>query len=177
VKLGRESDDRYVKSVALSSLGVTLFRQGSLREANLYYQESLELNLEIGDKVGLSLIHCYLGLLALAQDQSNAARGSFVEGLTIAHQSAITSYLAYNLIGMASLYNREGRLSDCLVLLAAATRIAESISLKIEPELQEPYDKAITEARKKLSEEVFQSAWEAGEKMDIERAVKFAKEK
>ena len=177
VKLGRESDDRYVKSVALSSLGVTLFRQGKLREANLYYQESLELNLEIGDKVGLSLIHCYLGLLALAQDQSNAARGSFVEGLTIAHQSAITSYLAYNLIGMASLYNREGRLSDCLVLLAAATRIAESISLKIEPELQEPYDKAITEARKKLSEEVFQSAWEAGEKMDIERAVKFAKEK
>jgi adenylate cyclase len=177
LKLGRETDDKYVKSIALTSLGITLFQQGHLMEANSCYQESLELNLEIGDKVGLSLIHCYLGLLALAQDQPNAARGSFLAGLTIAHQSAITSYLAYNLIGMASLFSMQGRLSDCVVLLAAATGIAKSLSLKIEPELQEPYDEVLSAARGKLSEKDFRSAWDMGEKMDTGEVVKFAIEK
>jgi predicted ATPase/class 3 adenylate cyclase len=174
LQLGRESDDKYVKSLAFTSLGITLFRQGQLREANSCYQESLELNLEIGDKVGLSLIHCYLGLLALAQHQPDAARGSFIDGLTIAHQSAITSYITYNLIGMASLFSMETKLTHGVVLLAATTRIAESIGFKIEPELQEPFDQVLAEARRTLSEEDFQSAWNVGEKMDIEHAIKFA---
>jgi len=57
---------------------------------------------------------------------------------------------------------------------AAANAIAKSIGLKTEPEIQEPYDEALAEVRKKLSEEDFQSAWLTGEAMDMERAVKFA---
>ena len=177
LKLGRESDDKYVKSIALTSLGITLFRQGKFRESDSHYQESLSLNSEIGDKVGLSLIHCYLGLLALAQNQPNEARAEFVEGLTIAHQSAINTYIVYNLIGLADLFNREGQRSHSATLLAAANGIAGSIGLKIEPEIQEPYDKVLAEVRKTLAEEDFQSAWGVGEKMDIEHAVKFATEK
>lgn len=176
LKLGHESDDRYVRSVALSSLGITLFRQGKFKESNLYYQESLGLNRAMGDKSGLTLIHCYLGLLALAQNQPEAAREAFIEGLTIAHPSDLKSYVIYNLIGMASLFVLENKPSAAVTLLAAANTISQSIGFKIEPELQEPYDKALAEAQQKLSEGDFQSAWGEGEKMDIEQAVKFATE-
>ncbi|HEX5809286.1 MAG TPA: tetratricopeptide repeat protein, partial [Anaerolineales bacterium] len=177
LKLGRESDDKYVRAVALSSLGITMFRQGKLLEANLCYQESMVLNKEMGDKYGLSLLHCYLGLLALAQGQSQTARESFSEGLTIAYQGDIRLYTVYNLIGMASLFGAEARFTDSIILLSSATAIAESIGLKVEPELQEPYDKTLADSRRKLSEQDIQSAWEAGKTMDIAQAVQFALEK
>jgi adenylate cyclase len=176
LKLGRESDDRYVKSIALTSLGITLFREGKLVEANLCYQESMGLNREMDDKYGLSLVHCYLGLLALAQNQPEAARTSFVEGLMIAHQNNIMIYAIYNLIGMASLFNVEDKPASSATLLAATTKIIKSIGLKIEPELQEPYDVVLAEGQKKLPETDFRSAWEAGNKMNMEQTVQFALE-
>ena len=99
-----------------------------------------------------------------------------MEGLTIAHQAEMKLYTVYNLIGMASFLSREGRHPKSAALLAAAAGIAESIGLKIEPELQEPYDGALAEVRQKLSEGDFGSAWEAGKNMDIERTVQFALE-
>jgi tetratricopeptide (TPR) repeat protein len=176
LKLGRESDDKYVRSIALTSLGITLFRQGKLTEANLCYQESLVLNREMGDKFGLALIHCYLGLLALSHDQTNAARDSFVDGLTIAYAGDMKLYIVYNLIGMASLFNVQARPVHCVTLLAAASGIAESIGLKIEPELQEPYDEVLAAVRGKLPEDDFRSAWETGKKLDVEHTVQFALE-
>ena len=176
LKLGRESDDRYARAIALTSLGITVFRQGKLGEANSYYQESLALNREMGDKVGLSLIHCYMGLLALAQEQTDGARRYFLEGLTLAHQSDIKSYVIYNLIGVAKTLLLEGKPSSCVTLLAAATSIAQSLGFKIEPELQEPYDQAIAEARQKLSQQAFESAWQVGDSMNAERAVNLATE-
>ena len=174
--VGRESGDKYVRSLALTSLGITLFRQGKLIEAGLYYQESLGLNREINDKVGLSLLHCYLGLLALAQNQTGSARQSLVEGLTISYQSDFKPYVVYNLIGMAGLFGIEGKPSQSVSLLAAAVTLADSLGLKIEPELQEPFDQALAESRQKLSEQEYQLAWEAGKTMEIEQAFKFALE-
>ena len=172
--LGRESNDKYTRSVALSSLGITVFRQGHLKQAELYYQESLVLNREMVDKVGLSLLHCYFGLLALAQDQISSARRSFVEGLTIAHQSEIKIYVIYNLIGMSSVFLAEGNPVYAVNLLAASSATAGSTGLKIEPELQDPYDKALVQAREKLSEVDFQTAWEAGQRLAVDDAVRLA---
>jgi predicted ATPase/class 3 adenylate cyclase len=174
--LGRESDDKYTKSLALASLGITAFRQGRFPEAVLCYEEGLRLNRELDDKLGLSLTLCYLGLLALAQDQLKAARESFMEGLTVAHQSDIKPYVVYNLIGMAGVVLAEGCPSRGAILLAAAKTIAESIGFKIEPELQEPYDKTFSTIRESLSESEFQDKWDEGKNMDVKRAVQVASE-
>jgi hypothetical protein len=131
----------------------------------------------MGDKVGLSLLSCYLGLLALAQGQPTAARSYFRDGLTIAYESDIKTYSIYNLIGMAALFMMENKHAESVTLLAASSSIAESLGLKIEPELQEPYDVALAKARQTCSEDDFQSAWETGAKMDMEHAVQFALEK
>ena len=128
----------------------------------------------MGDRVGLSLIHCYLGLLALAQGQLDVARRSFLEGLTIAHQSDIKSYTIYNLIGMGNVFSREGKPSKALTLFSAITALASSIGFKIEPELQEPFDQALAEAKQKVFGQEAEAAWKSGETMDIEQAVKFA---
>jgi hypothetical protein len=130
----------------------------------------------MGDKFGLSLIHCYLGLLALAQDRPGAARDSFVAGLTIAYQGDMKLYTVYNLIGMAGFFRAQAKPAKSAALLAAAAGIAESIGLKIEPELQEPYDQALAAIRKELSQGDFQSAWGAGKNMDLERTVQYASE-
>ena len=177
LRLGHESDDKYITEIALASLGITAFRQGNWIDANLYYQESLRLSREMGDKSGLSLIHCYLGLLALAQDRPKAARESFREGLTTAHQGDLKLYTVYNLIGIAGLLNMEGKGTDSTILLAATTGIAEAVGLKIEPELQEPYDRVLADLRSSLSEGDFESAWQAGKKMDMEQTVRLALER
>jgi hypothetical protein len=130
----------------------------------------------MGDKVGLSLIHCYLGLLALSQNRFQASRAYFVEGLTILPQTENKVYTVYNLIGMAGVLIAEGKPVDCVSLLAGATAIAESIGLKIEPEIQEPYEKAFMEAIQTLSKPEYQAAWEAGKRMDLEQTVQFALE-
>lgn len=174
LRLGQETDDIYIRTVALISLGITLFRQGRLVEAGLYYQESLALSREMGDKYNLALLHCYLGLLALAQGQPEAARTSFVEGLTVANQNDIIMYAIYNLIGMANLFHNQGKSSKAVVLLAVADKVAKSIGFKVEPELQEPYDRVLAEVTQKLSEQDFRAAWETGQNMDMDQAVEFA---
>jgi hypothetical protein len=77
---------------------------------------------------------------------------------------------------MANLFHLEGRPADAVTLLVAIALFTNSIGLKIDPELQEPYDKTLAETRKKLPEHDFQSVWETDEKMYIEQAVKFAME-
>jgi predicted ATPase/class 3 adenylate cyclase len=175
LKLGRESDDKYVNSIALASLGITLFRQGKLAAADEHYQESLKLNREMGNAVGLSLLHCYQGLLALAQQQSAAARASFMEGLRLAHQADVKLLTVYNLIGLASFLSVEGKHIEAVTLLASATGIVTSIGLKIEPELQEPYDQVLALSQSRLSEQEFQSAWETGRSIEVERALEFTR--
>jgi hypothetical protein len=157
-------------------MGITLFRQGKLVEASLCYQECLSIGREMGDKFSQSLLHCYVGLLALVQNQPEAARSSFVEGLSLAYQNDVKIYAVYNLIGMAGLFQHQGEFREAVILLAASDQIAKSVGLKIEPELQEPYDKVLAETRQRLKDSEFQSAWEIGEKMDLEQAVKFALE-
>lgn len=174
LKMGRESEDKYIKAIALTSLGITLFRQRKLSEASVCYQESLGLNTEMGDRVGLSLVHCYLGLLALAQGRRSTARREFVEGLELAHQSNYRLYVVYNLIGIASYWNEEGQCSRAVKWLGAVTALTSAMGFKIEPELQEPFDKVLAETQAKLSPEEFQSAWQTGEQMDFEGAVQFA---
>jgi uncharacterized protein YwgA len=85
-------------------------------------------------------------------------------------------YAIYNLIGMANVLISQRKSFETAVLLAASNGIAISLGVKIEPELQEPYDKALAESREKLSEHGFQSAWEAGKNMSIDQAVQFALE-
>ena len=145
-------------------------------EADLCYQESLPLGREMGDKFSLALLHCYLGLLALTQGQQDQARAAFTEGLTISYQNDVKIYGIYNLIGMASLFHDQRKFLKAVVLLAASDRIAGSIGIKIEPELQEPYDRVIAGASQQLSEQDLRTAREIGERMDLEQAVKFALE-
>ena len=174
--LAREAGDRYTLSLALSSLGITVFQQGKFTEADTFYRESLKVNEELGDKVGLSLVHCYRGLLALAQSQVRTARKSFHAGLSIAQQSDIKLYLAYNLIGIACAFSAEDHYSLAVKLLSAVSTFGQEVGFKIEPELQGPYDSALSSAKEKLSESDFQAAWEAGQKMGVEQAVQFAME-
>jgi tetratricopeptide (TPR) repeat protein len=155
-------------------MGITLFRQGKLTEANLCYQESLALNTEMGDRVGLSLVHCYLGLLALAQGRRQAAHQEFQEGLRFALQSNYRLYAVYNLIGLASYWNDEAQVSRAVTLLGAVAAITSAMGFKIESELQEPFDKVLADTRAKLSTDEFHLAWGTGEQMDFEGTVQFA---
>ena len=173
--LGRELADRYTTSIALSSLGITAFQEGNLKEADDYYQESMALSRALGHKVNLSLIHCYLGLLALARNQINSAREFFQEGLTIAFESNMRAYVVYNLIGYACVDLAENTPTRAATLLGAAAANAAAIGLRIEPELQRPYDLALQTAKEGMSEADFHAQWEMGRKMLLEDAVKLAR--
>jgi len=142
----------------------------------VYYQDSLKVNQELGDKVGLSLVHCYLGLLALAQNHPGAAHKAFQAGLDIAYPSDIKLYTAYNLIGEACALLAEDCPAQAVQLLSAATAYGQEVGFKIEPELQRPYDNALSSSKEKLSAKAFQEAWDIGQKMDVKSAIQLALE-
>ncbi len=171
--LGRELDDQYTMSIALASLGITAFQEGSLEEADACYQEGMALSRAINHKVTMALLSCYQGLLAITRGQISAARISFQEGLTVAHESDIKIYIVYNLVGYGGVYLAEGKPAHAVQLLSAASSIAGSIGLKMEPEIERPYTSALASAKDKLLEAEFISAQETGAKMGIEQAVQF----
>ena len=170
----RAANDKYAMSISLSALGITAFQLGHYAEANDYYQQSLILGRALDYRVGLSLLHCYLGLLALAQGQIEAARAAFTEGLTTSHQSDIKSYAVYNLIGFAMIALKQEDVPGSVRLLAAASALAGSIGLKIEPELEKPYTLSLQQARAALSEAEFDDLWQTGLKISLDAAVRLA---
>ena len=174
--MGREIDDRYIKSISLTSLGITVFQEGQYDEAESYYREAMTHSQALNHRVTLSLLHCYAGLLALARNQTQAARESFQIGLAIAHESEIKSYLVYNLVGLACVYLAENKLPLSAKLLSAASAIAASINFKMELEIAQPYEKALATLREKMSETDFIAAQKAGAKMTSTEAVQCVQE-
>jgi adenylate cyclase len=173
--LGRELADRYTMSIAVTSLGITAFQEGNYEEAHTCYQEGMALSHALGHQVSLSLLHCYLGLLALARKQISSARESFQEGLAIASESNMKAYVVYNLIGYACIDLAENTLARAATLLGAAAANAEAIGLKIEPELQRPYEQALLTTKEGMSEAEFQVHWGVGRNMSLKDAVKLAR--
>ncbi len=168
---GRTADDKYAMAISYAALGITCFRQGLFDEAQDHYQHSLVLASGLNYKVGLALLHCYLGLLALARRQVAVAQACFSEGLQVAYQAEIKSYAIYNLIGFAMLALQAGDPARGLRLLAAANALAVAIGLKIEPELQIPYEQVLQAARQALPESEFENLWQAGASSSLDEAV------
>jgi adenylate cyclase len=171
--LGRESDDRYIKTISLASLGITAFQQGRYEDADAYYEEGMINSRFLSHAVLTSLIHCYQGLLALVRGQIQGARKSFHAGLKLAHESDIKAYIIYNLIGCACVHLAENKTETAVKLLSTTSAIADSIGFKMEPELNQPYEDALSKAKEKMTEDEFSSAWNEGQKTTQEQAIEF----
>jgi hypothetical protein len=68
-----------------------------------------------------------------------------------------------------------GDFPHAVQLLAAAQAGAQALGLKIEPELQKPYDEAVRAATARLPEAEFRTHWEAGRALSLEDAVQAAR--
>ncbi len=172
--LGRETDDRYIKTISLASLGITAFQQGKFGEADVFYEEAMTNSRALNHATMTSLLHCYQGLLALARGQVSSARKSFHAGLILAHESDIKAYFVYNLIGYACVYLAENEPLLAVKLLSVSSAIADTIGFKMETELKQPYDNALSSAKEKLLDDEFSAAWEAGHKLTQDQAVELA---
>ena len=169
--LGRETDDRYIKTISLASLGITAFQQGKYEEAGVYYEEGMINARVLKHAVMTSLLHCYQGLLALVRGQIPQAREAFHAGLKLTHEGDIKAYIIYNLIGCACVHLAENETPTAVKLLSASSALADSIGFKMETELKQPYDNALSSAKGKMTEDEFSSAWEEGKKMTPDQAV------
>ena len=169
--LGRETDDRYIKTISLASLGITAFQQGKYEDADAYYKEGMINSRALNHAVMTSLMHCYQGLLALQYGQIQDARESFHAGLKLAHDGDIKAYIIYNLIGCACVYLAQNETKTAVKLLSTSSALADSIGFKMETELKQPYQNALTSAKDKLTADDFSSAWEIGQNMTAEQAV------
>lgn len=169
---GRESDNSYLKLLSLASLGITAFQQGRYADADAYYEEGMIFGRVLKHATLTSLIHCYQGLLALARRQSSKARESFHMGLELAHEGDVKAYIIYNLIGCACVRLAENANQTAVKLLSTSTALADSIGFKMESELKQPYEDALSTAKEKMTKEEFDSAWTGGQNMTQEQAIK-----
>jgi len=94
--------------------------------------------------------------------------------LKLTHESDIKSYLVYNLIGCACAFLAEDKLAITTKVLSVSSAIADSMGFKIEPELKQPYDEALSSVKEKMSEAEFTSTWDEGQKLTIDQAVELA---
>ena len=80
-------------------------------------------------------------------------------------------YVIYNLIGCACVHLAEEESVIAVKLLGTSSALAESIGFKMEPELKQPYENALTLAKEKLNEEEFSSSWNEGQNITSEQAI------
>src|SRR5262249_7537439 len=144
-----------------------------LSAATAYYEESLAISREIGDKQGIACSLYGLGGGAYRQGDYSAARALHEESLSIKREIANKRGIAESLECFAFLAAQE-RPERAAGQWGAAERLREEIGIPLPPNEREEYDREVAKVQKALGEAAFASAWAEGSDMTMEQAIEFA---
>ncbi len=172
--LQRELGDKYSIAYSLSNLGNVAKARGDYDGARVLLEESLTIFRELGDKKGTAYTLSNLGIVALEQGDYAAAQACLREGLTLSRELGDKRVTSYALEGYAALARYRQQPARAVRLWSAAAVLRETIGCPLSPVEQEKQGRAITAARKTLSEDAFALAWTEGRTMTLEQATAYA---
>jgi tetratricopeptide (TPR) repeat protein len=162
-------------SVALYNLGeITSTAGEDLAQAAAYYQESLDLSREQGNRrQAASSLH---GLAEVAQAQGDAGRAAalYRECLALFWELGDRHNVAFGLEGLAKVAASQGLPTPTVRLYGVADAIREAAGAPLPPENRDRRVQDLADARHALGEAAFTTAWEAGRSLPLVDSIAFA---
>jgi tetratricopeptide (TPR) repeat protein len=117
--------DRSIEAKTLNNLGYLYSSLGEKAKALEYYQQSLALNRELGDRTGLIVIFNNLGHLYVSLANNQKALDSYNQSLYFSRQLGDRFNEAITLYNIALLNSDRGNIDEAIAQLEAALTILE----------------------------------------------------
>jgi predicted ATPase/DNA-binding CsgD family transcriptional regulator len=176
--LSREVGFKQFTAYALSLLGLLALQRGEHTLAHAHLEEALRLQTELWHQYGIAWAMYDLAGWHLAQRDYASARTAYEEGfqrsIAVGDQILVASCLegvAASVVGQGMGDRSNADMVCAIQVWGTATSIREAISAPIPPVQRAAYEHALAQARARVSEQAFRSAWDRGRSMTPAEAV------
>jgi predicted ATPase/DNA-binding CsgD family transcriptional regulator len=167
--LSREVGFKQMTAYALGLLGLLDLQRGEETLAHAHLEEALRLQTELWHQYGIAWAMYDLAGLHLAQRDYASARSVYEEGLqrsmAVGDQILVACCLEGVAAAVVAQAGEEGAVPLVLWatrLLGAAARLREVIGAPIPPVSRSAYEHTLAQARARVHEQTFRTAWEEG---------------
>ena len=157
--------------MVLSNLGKVAEEEGAHDEAAAFYEESLALYREVGERKSIALLACRLGGISRIQADHASAAALYEESLYLHRELGDRLGISQDLEGIAALRAASGSPGQAVRLWAAAEALREEIGAPPEDVERATYEPLVAAAREALGDEAFADAWAEGRSLPPERAL------
>ena len=172
--LREQTGDKRRIAASLHSLGNLAMREDNDSESLTYLSRALVLRRELGEPTALAGTLGGLGQLHFSMDNLPAARKYAGEALQIFAGLGVWWAVALALSDMARIAEAEACLDNAAVLLAASSRLRETVGFPHPPAELGAARQRKEDLRAALGAEAFSAAWEIGQESGAEEMVAFA---
>jgi predicted ATPase/DNA-binding XRE family transcriptional regulator len=160
----------------LPAYGQIALIQGDFEKARACFQENAAINMEFGNRLECLWARVHLGYVAVGQDNVTEARDIFGETVQNFQKDKNTIGVVFTLEGIAGLYiatNKPAMAAQLIGWTDAARKEIEDTRPLLE---QADVDKIIAACLAKMGEVAFSDAYDEGQTMTLDEAVKYALE-
>jgi len=161
--------DAWLAAQALFCLGRLEAAAGAHDTAAGYYEASLVVFQEIGDKFYIMLVLLDLALVALLKKELSRTVRLCVQGLALSQAEGLLIGLAINVNLLAAVIFERGDPLRAVRLFGAGDALRQRLELQL-GSFQEAYERYIDAMRAALGDVEFERVWQAGQSLPIEEA-------
>lgn len=170
--LQRELGNKQGIAASLHNLGLVSYFQNEYERAREFYEESLTIHRELGDKRGISSSLYNIGNVDIHYGETERAKKLCEESLSLRWEIGDKLALTESLILYSEILTKEGLNIDAVRILSTVDTAFKSMGISWEGEYKLKYDRIISSAKAKLSEEEFSKYLEKGKGMSMDETVK-----
>ena len=174
ISLTRQMNRKSLPFSVFDAAGRIAFLQGRYDQAQLYLQNGLEYADKTGERMMALWFRAHLGHVTLKQGDLIETRAHFTKCANQFLQDQVEIGAVFALEGMASLYVIVGKPERAARLIGWADRMRKTLSDPRPPVEQSNVDKDIGACLVKMGEVAFSDAYDHGQGMTMEAAVKYA---
>jgi predicted ATPase/Tfp pilus assembly protein PilF len=168
--------EKWLRSFIMNNYGEIARTEGGYQKAQQYYEESERLLRAMGDKGDLARLVHNLGCVAqrmrdleLAEDRFNESLAMFIK---LGNQRGIAECLA----SLSGLWSERGQMPQAATLLSASQALLCATGASWWPADRVEVDRNLEFIQTNLDPALFTIAWKAGENLDLNAALAYAKE-
>jgi len=172
--LFRGVEDKAGLAWCLNQLGEMTRLLGDFDRAKMAYKESLQLCRAIGNRRREAIALTNLSYVAQHQGDFERAEKYALNGLVLLHELGLEYHTAITFSMLAGPLSAQGKSHEAAVLLGATASIFERLSIHLQPADQVEVNEYILSVREILGDSAYESAFEEGREMQIDRAVTYA---
>jgi predicted ATPase len=170
----RKLEDKPGTACALNNLGELARLQGDYEAARRYYEESLSVTIETGERQREAIMFSNLCYIAYHQQNYKLAMQFAQRSIIVARELTSEYRQACFLAALAGPTAALGRPERAARLLGASHARFEALGTRHQPADQPELDLFEAAARNQLGDKAFQEAWQAGQTLTLQEAVSLA---